>query len=357
MDDIEDIYHPITLNENTFIDVNDGKISLLSFINGEDEKDFRIKRNLFIKGRITLKESIVARHKYKNAEDYMDVICDMKQASLYVLKLIGMFKSIKLTQLRRHISLFPDIINNSELNSSLGYLTKMNLIMPWEYQPVKSDNIQDRIVYTLTSYGFGLLRYGYDMQCFNPQNFLYMNPRSHIKFWEIVDMYQVLISLPIYKQSSTFFNDQGNFNISSPLQINVKLSRNHLANLVFYPVLNNDNENFYKKILAQWDNFVHKENSDAGDDDGDDELLLQKKVNDLPITNNILTFYIPTIERANYLTSELQLGDFTFPILFIIGEQIINEGIEKAFFEPNEESDGLDIYSYQNLLTENEDES
>ena len=95
---------------------------------------------------------------------------------------------------------------------------------------------------------------------------------------------------------------------------------------------------------SDWmDTFVGFENYEKLSD-------LQKNVNGLPGTQNVLAFYTPTFDLAQKLNEELKLTDWNFPILLLVGSVIERDGIVKAFYLPDHRNKTKEL---QNLSLEN----
>lgn len=336
-----DLVRPVPLTDNQFIDAQTGVAMLPSLINPEDELKFKIKRDWYINGYPTVVASVRQIRHYELFDQYNDVLDKLDFQEQYWLQFIGMFKSVQKLQLKREARLFPQQVSENNLDNCLKHLFMNGLIMKWEYyHPIDDAKIP---VYTLTGNGYRLLINFYNQNYFHPQNFFNLNPRYHLRFWETLDVYQLLISLPAYKGSSTWFQGEpkkGKRILPSPLQINLELNQGKPKNLVFYPVLYNDNINYYKDVTLKWSNFT------------DEGQSLNKPINDLPMGQNVLTFYVPTLERAAQLNDTLKLANFAFPSLFLVGFEITSQGLPKAFYLPDRQTKGLRQYSFPDVLRE-----
>ncbi|MCT7883370.1 MAG: hypothetical protein N4P88_01500 [Lactobacillus iners] len=338
---MEDVYHAVDLKDNQFINNKTGLAMLPSLINAEDETTFSIKRDFFLKDYVTLRDSIKAIKKYEIADQYNIVLERMSTQAEYWLKFIGMFKSVQLLQLKRNARMFPALLTENGISKALKFLMLNGLIIRWKYyHPINGTDIP---VYTLSGNGFRFLKYFYNEKYFNPQNFFNLDARFHLRFWEVLDVYQMLISLPVYHASSTMFKgypSEDKAILPSPLQVNLELIHGQPKNLVFYPALHSDGSDYYKNAVIKWKNFVEK----------DDDIDLTKTINDLPSGQNVLTFYTPTLARANELNEILCLKEFRFPSLFLVGTQISNAGLPKAFFMPDRENNGLRALDFEDIL-------
>lgn len=340
---------PINFSDNEFIDQDNGRMILPSLINPSDELTFKIERDFFLPGYATLRESVKQIRQYEIADQYNSVLTKMDTEQEYWLKFIGMFKSVQMLQIRREARIFPDVLHEDNISKTLEFLLLNGLIVRWKYHhPINDTDIP---VYTLSGNGFRFLNTFYTDNYFQPQNFFNLNQRYHLRFWETLDVYQLLLSLPVYHESSTLFRGEpleGKPLMPSPLQVNLDLIHDHPKNLVFYPALHNDNPEYYKDVVAKWSNYIQPEGSNTID--------LNFKINDLPVGQNILSFYTPTLKRANELCEFLQLRNFRFPTLFLVGSQIVNEGVSHAFYIPNREDQGLRQINAEDILMKRDEE-
>lgn len=334
-----EIIRPVSLADNQFIDEKTGVAMLPSLINPEDELNFKIKRNWFVHGYPTILGSVKKIRHYEIFDQFNNVLTKLNFQEQYWLQFIGMFKSVQKLQLKREARLFPQLVSENDLDDCLNHLFMNGLIMKWSYyHPIDETEIP---VYTLTGNGYRLLINFYNTHYFHPQNFFNLNDRYHLRFWETLDVYQLLISLPAYRRSSTWFQgDPKNKKriLPSPLQVNLELNESKPKNLIFYPTLYNDNKDFYKDVVLRWNKFTDQGQS------------LNTPVNDLPVGQNVLAFYVPTIERASELNDYLKLYTWAFPTLFLVGFEITTQGLPQAFYLPDRQTQGLRQYSFPNLL-------
>ncbi|WP_298491120.1 hypothetical protein [uncultured Lactobacillus sp.] len=334
---------PVDLIDNQFIDKDTGQAMLPSLVNPEDELNFKIKRDFYIDGYATLRESVKQIRQYEIADQYNAVLSRMDGQEEYWLKFIGMFKSVQKLQLKREARIFSDVLSEKKLNKKIDSLLLNGLIAKWKYHhPINDSDIS---VYTLSGNGYRFLKTFYSDGYFHPQSFFSLNPRYHLRFWETLDVYQLLISLPVYHESTTLFRGEPNRGkplLPSPLQVNLDLSNHKPKNLIFYPALHNDNEAYYKDAVAKWADYIRTADGNNID--------LNLPVNDLPVGQNVLSFYTPTLKRAYELNNILHLRQFAFPSLFLVGTQIAREGLTKAFYIPNRENDELRQLNSENIL-------
>lgn len=331
---------PVPLQDSQFINAQDGTAMLPSLINPEDEKNFQIHRNFYIKGYVDLRDSVRQIRQYEIADQYNNVLTKLDFEDEYWLKFIAMFKSVQKLQLKREARMFPQLLDEMNLDKCLNKLFRNGLIMRWTYNHPIDD--KDIPVYTLTGNGYRFLKTFYaNSNYFDPQDFFNLNRRYHLRFWEVLDVYQLLVSLPAYRASTTMFH--GNLRdkrllLPSPLQINLELTKGKPKNLVFYPALYNDNLNYYKDASLKWDKFT-----EGGQN-------LNKPINDLPAGQDVLAFYVPTVERAQEINNVLKLTQFAFPSLFLVGLEITNNGLPRAFFLPDRQNGGLRQYIFPDVL-------
>lgn len=334
-----EIIRPVSLADNQFIDEKTGMAMLPSLINAEDEYHFHIKRDWFVHGYPTLLGSVKKIRHYEIFDQFNNVLSNLNYEEQYWLQFIGMFKSVQKLQLKREARMFPQLVSEANLNASLKHLFMDGLIMKWTYHhPIDETDI---LVYTLTGSGYRLLINFYNTNYFHPQNFFNLDDRYHLRFWETLDVYQLLVSLPAYRGSSTWFQGEPRENkrlLPSPLQVNLELMQGKPKNLVFYPTLHNDNKDFYKDVIVRWNRFT------------DEGQSLNKPINTLPEGQDVLALYVPTIERANELNKYLKLYTWSFPTLFLVGFEIATKGLPQAFYLPDRQTQGLRQYSFPDLL-------
>ena len=335
------------LKDNPFVDEKTGKLYLPSLYTQEEvdkflnDKDFKIHRTFFRKKYGSLQQSVAHMYTYAIADDFNYVMSQLSDEDLYWLKFIGRFKSIQTLQIYRQTALFSENFSRKRAEESLEKLYKYELIWKWSF---KRDFIDKPLyTYTLTVNGFRFLEYFFSKRTyFQPKNYFILPDTAHIRFWETVDIYQLMLSLPQYKGFDTLLNlgvnhEGTNRKLSSPLQIALELTPGRVKNLVFFPAVPGDKDLYYKDVLVRWNRFT-LEGSD-----------LQKNVNGLPGTQNVLAFYTPTFDLAQKLNEELKLTDWNFPILLLVGSVIERDGIVKAFYLPDHRNKTKEL---QNLSLE-----
>ena len=340
----EDSIPTTNLNENPFIDINNGKLFLPSLFTKEEEEQFEIHRNFMQEGFVRIQDSVAHIYSYEIADDFNYVICQLNDEDLYWLKFIGRFKSVQKLQIYRQTILYPDIFTRSKVEKSLKKLFRYGLIWQWDFN---RDFLKKTVkVFTLSVNGFRFLEYFFsnERRYFQPQNYFTIKSIYHIRFWETVDIYQLLLSLPIYKGFETFFNlgrvdENMKKNMTSPLQIAIELVPNQIENLVFFPALQSDSIDYYKDVIIRWNKFT---------ENGSD---LTKPINKLSGNQNILVFYTPTVKLASQLNVQLSLAKFRFPILLLVGSVIQKDGIVNAFYlSSDDSSSGLKQIILPNLI-------
>lgn len=326
------------LDNIRFIDSNSGTVVLPSLVTPQEESDLDLKPDFYVNGYETLRDAVRHIKHYEIADDYNEVLQDLDYQSEFWLKFIANFKSVHWIHLLRQVQIFPEYLSSDDLKKSIKKLLINGLIQRWNYNP---KTYEKRVyVYTLTGHGFRFLKRFYPDYYFDPQNFLNLNISFHIRFWETVDVFQSLLSLPAYNDSSTLFH--GNrLLVPSPLQVNIDLSKHKPKNLVIYPTLQEDGENYYKKIVTKWSQFIEQEGNHPA-------------INSLSSGVVILAFYTPTIKRALELNEKLQLTKFSFASVFIVGEMMVKEGISKSFYLPDRKEGGLRHYEFKNIMQEND---
>ena len=322
---------PISLSQNDFLDSETGQLALPSLIPEDAERSFKIRRNHYL-GNHSLDESIKLIRRYSIADEYLDAYARLSDVDLNYLRFIANFKSIQQIHAYRQAELFPEFYGDGKhktmkvAQKSLVRLTMLGLIDKWSYlHPVYQKDVN---VYTLSGNGFRFLEYffGNNDHYFHPSNFFQLPDFFHVRFWETTDIYQTLVSLPAYKDSSYFFNNENI--VYSPLQISFAFELPNIQNLVIYPTLQIDRLDYYQNVIAKWNGFV-----ESGDD-------LSKPINELPHATNVLTFYATTVEKALFFTQRLRLAQWRFPIVFIIGTKLRTKGAKNAFYRPVADSSG-----------------
>lgn len=345
MSNVADMLHPVDINKNDFIDSKKGFEVIPSLMTADQERKFEIHHNWFVDGKSRL-ESLKEIRDFDMADEYRSIYLKLSQMDEFILKFIAEFKSVQKLHLIREASLFPELVVPSKINKSLRNLFINNLIWKWQYKhPIYGKNID---VFTLSTNGYYLLKMlsGSDHYFF-PGLLLSRKLPSvfHVRFWETIDLYQLFVSLPAYRGSTTLFNGGIDENriVNSPLQIAAKLRLPDIENLIFYPVLQTDGDAYYNHVIETW--LLFTENGQN----------VEKSVNGLPGKRNVLTFYIPTGEFANEFNKRFQLNQAPFPIYYVIGAMIKQYGIQQSFFKPANSTDiddSIEQVRIDNLLSE-----
>lgn len=332
MIDLKDIRgetKPVKLSENSFMNSEDGSLVMPSLMTLDQERTFKIAYDWFIKGK-SRNESLRIIREFDMADDYRKIYLSLGQTEEFILKFIAEFKSVQKLHLIREASLFPEIMSDLSISKSLNKLFLNNLIWKWKYvHPVYGKPIE---VYTLSTNGYYMLKLLANKEnYFFPGLFLSRKipPVFHVRFWETADLYQLFVSLPSYRGSTTLFSgglDEERI-VNSPLQIAVQLSQDELYNLIIYPVLQTDGDSYYNHVIERWLKFTNQGKN------------LQKDVNGLPGTRNVLTFYAPTGEFADQFNKHFQMNSAPFPVFYLLGSMIRQLGIENAFYAPAQTSE------------------
>lgn len=315
---------PIDIKENRFVEADRGRAILPSLINKEQEKNFKINHVWFDEGK-TLMRSLGGLRTYDNSDNYWRVYTELSASEVLVFKFIARFKSVQKIHLLREAEIFPELYNRNKINAALKSLFLKNLIWRWEYQhPVYNDSVD---VFTLSDNGYFLLKMLFSNEkYFYPSLFLADNhipPVFHVRFWETIDVYQILISTPAYRGSTTMFKgDQEAPLMTSPLQISLATKKNQIQKMVFYPVLLTDSDVYYKTVISRWTKFV----------EGGKQL--NREVNGLQGDENVLTFYLPTAIVADQFVKKFNLDKIKYPIVFMIGSLIKKYGVINSFYQP-----------------------
>lgn len=332
MGDSNKDYKAVSLAENPFIK-SSCKTYLPSIFTSEEEAAFTIARDWEQSGYRTIRDSISHIYNYRYASDYRYVYTLLNDSDMYWLKFIARFKSVQKLQLQRQAAIFPNMLSRKKENEALKKLFKYGLTWKWSFERDFLD--KPVTVYTLSDDGYRFLEYifGNERSFFQPQNFFRLDIKYHIRFWETVDVYQLFISMPFYKGFDTYFslgsldtNNGKKRNLYSPLQECLELIPSQKKNCVFFPALQTDNDDYYKKAITLWSKFTENGSN------------LTKPVGHLEGSQNVLSFYAPTVSVAERLNSNLSLSLFNFPILILIGSVIQKEGLLKAFYVPAQNS-------------------
>lgn len=329
MSDSNKDYKAVSLAENPFIK-SSCKIYMPSIFTNDEEAAFTIARDWQQPGYATIRESINHIYTYQYASDYRYVYKLLDDKDMYWLKFIARFKSVQSLQLQRQVAIYPNMLSRNKENEALKKLFKYGLTWKWSFE---RDYLEKPVtVYTLSDDGYRFLEYifGNNNSYFQPQNFFRLDIKYHIRFWEIVDVYQLFLSMPFYKGFDTYFSlgsldaeNRKKRNLYSPLQECLELFPNQKKNCVFFPALQTDNDDYYKKAITLWSKFT------------EDGSNLEKPVGKLEGSQNVLAFYAPTVSVADRLNSNLSLSLFNFPILILVGSVIQKEGLLKAFYVPD----------------------
>lgn len=338
---------PVKLSDSRFVDPETGQLILPSLMDKDQEEHFKIYPTWFV-GDSTFGDSLRKIRNYDNADQYRSVYINLSQADLYYLKFIASFKSAQKIHLIREALLYPELFDAAKVDKSLKHLFINNLVWRWSYDhPVYGKTID---VYTLSANGYYFLK-----TLFGREHYFYpmllLSPRIpdifHIRFWETIDLYQLLASIPAYRGSTTLFGGSEEKKLmKSPLQVALHL-KDEVQNLVFYPMLLTDSDQYYSSVIERWDDFTNKGEN------------LSTEVNELPGKQNVLTFYSPTLKYAVEFAKKFKLGQYHFPILFVIGSVIKKYGIQDAFFAPliGEKDNELKQVKFKELLDETANES
>lgn len=305
---------------------NDDKYKMVfpSLMTAEQEEDLNIIMNSKL-GNLSLRDSIKVIKRYAIIEDFLRVYEELTKTDIYFLKFIAGFKSVQQIHLLRQVSLYPEKLGDNEtLNMVLYRLIRFGLIERWVFEhPVAEENVN---VFTLSGNGHRFLKVIYSVDFYyHPNNyFLKGHKRDHLRFWETVDIYQSLVSLPSFRQASTWFNGTKEKPIKgSPLQVAMDMGpKAGIYRYIFYPALQNDTDKFYKQVITQWNDFV------------EDGAKMDKPINFLEGNKNILTFYSPTYKTALGYIKDLELSEFEYPILFMVGQAVQKNGLGHAFVAP-----------------------
>lgn len=307
----------------------DGEDILPSLMTREQEQQFKIQNNWFVDDLSKL-DSLKSIRNYEIADQYRSIYLHLNQNDELLLNFIAEFKSVQKLHILREAALFPELFDSKTVNRTLRNLFINNLIWKWEYDhPVYGRAVD---VYTLSTNGYYLLRLmsGKD-EYFYPGLFLNRKLPDifHVRFWETIDLYQVFVSLPAYRGSTTLFNgDDDNKIVNSPLQVAIE-DQKDTRNLIIYPVLQTDGDIYYDHVIKKWAEYTNQGNG------------IGKSINKLPGKTNVLTFYVPTGQLAAEFSDHFQLSEAPFPIYFIVGSIIQRYGINQAVYVPDQSQNAI----------------
>ena len=335
----------LTLNDNPFVS-NEGITKMPSLVSPDDQRTVKIKHNFYVKGYITKQGSVGAIKDYAITDNYNYVFSKLLNAEdLYWLKFIARFSSVQNMQILNQIDLTNKLFRMRRAWESINRLQRLGLVQRWLYfHPIQNENVG---VYTLTGNGWRFMVSFYpDDHYFNPMRFWTLPSNMHLRFWQMVDVYQLMESLPAYKCYNTMFNgfprDQKMIS-SSPLQIALEIQPGHIVNLVFYSLLESDDSDYYKDACEKWSKLTN-----AG-------KYITFKIPNLPYgqgITNAIAFYSPTYDYANSVSTDLALAKWGFSSLFLIGENIKTEGVTKAFYMPDRATSNLVRLTLPTLVEE-----
>lgn len=340
-----DKYIRLTLDDNPFV-TTEGVTRMPSLVAPPDQRIVKIERNFYLRGYVSKVGSVGAIRDYSITDNYNSVYSkDLSSEDLYWLKWIARFASVQNLQILNQTDLTNRLFKMRQAWSSINRLQRLGLVQRWLYDhPVQKEKVG---VYTLTGNGWRFMMSFYpDDHYFNPMRFWTLPSNIHLRFWQMVDVYQLMESLPAFHDYNTMFNgfprDQKMIS-SSPLQIALEIQPKHIVNLVFYSLLESDSSDYYKDACEKWSKLTN-----AGKN-------ITFKIPNLPYgqgITNAIAFYSPTYEYANKVSTDLMLGKWGFASLFLIGENIKTEGVAKAFYMPDRATSNLVRLTLPTLIKE-----
>lgn len=336
----------LRLEDNPFV-TKDGITRMPSLVSEPDQRMVQIEQNFYIRGYVSKVGSVRAIRDYSITDDFRHVFADeLNEADKYWLKFVARFGSVQNMQLLNQVNLTNHIFKMYDMWQSINRLQRLGLVQRWLYKhPVQGEDVG---VYTLTGNGLRFMQSFYPRDhYFNPMRFWTLPANMHLRFWQMVDVYQVLASLPAFRGYNTMFNGfprEQKMIASSPLQIALEIEPTHIVNLVFYSLLESDSSDYYKDACQKWSKLTEAGNATTF------------AIPDLPqgqgITNAI-AFYAPTYEYANKVSTDLDMAQWGFSSLFLIGEDIKSKGIVYSFYMPDRTNSNLQRLQLPYLVKEN----
>lgn len=317
-----------------------------SLVSPADQRKPKIERNFYLHGYVTKVGSVGAIKDYAITDDYNYIFSHvLTNADIYWLKFIARFASVQNIQILNQVDLSNKLFKMRGAWASINRLQRLGLVQRWLYShPVQKEKVG---VYTLTGNGWRfMVAYYPDDHYFNPERFWDLPENIHLRFWQMVDIYQLMESLPAFHGYNTMFNGfprEQKMISSSPLQIALEIEPKHIVNLVFYSLLECDSPNYYKDACDKWSKLTS-----AGKN-------ITFSIPDMPKgqgVTNAIAFYSPTYDYANKVSTDLQLGKWGFSSLFLIGENIKAEGVTKAFYMPDKATSNLVRLTLSTLVKE-----
>lgn len=324
----------LNLKDNPFVTEN-GVTRMPSLVSEADQRSVDIKQNFYINGYVSKVGSVRAIKDYSITDDFRPIFAnEMDEEDKYWLNFIARFSSVQNMQLLNQVNLTNKVFRMINMWKNVNRLQRLGLIQRWLYHHPLTD--EDVGVYTLTGNGYRFMETFYpDDHYFNPMRFWTLPSNMHLRFWQMVDVYQVISSLPAFHGYHTMFNGfprEGKMISSSPLQVALEIEPGHIVNLVFYSLLETDYSDYYKDACQKWSKLTNAGNNTTFE------------IPDLPhgqgITNAI-AFYAPTYDYANKVATDLEMANWGFSSIFLVGEDIKAEGIVKAFYMPDRATSNL----------------
>ncbi|MBS0954964.1 hypothetical protein [Lactiplantibacillus plantarum] len=312
----------------------EGKGQFISLLRRTDEENFKKVPWHYI-GNNNLMESLAKIKNYNIASDYRRTFLSLNNVEISYLCFIGRFASVLYPQIiTEHLS-FTDVFgkfDQAETDSDLSRLYKWGLIEKYKYfHPILQENIS---FYTLSGDGFRLLQYVYgsELKMLHPNMFYQFKDSYNIRFWQVIDLYEAINELPGLAKYSTFFVGTEEHHVPmSPLQFSLEISHNTYRNYIVYSMLQTDKLDYYQRLLLAYYHFQEEEKPH------DTNQLLKG----FPDGEIVLVFYVPTIASAKRMVQALGVALSRVKFQFIISIQIKNAGFDHAFYEIEQDDNGV----------------
>lgn len=333
---------------------NDGQMIMPSFYLTRQQEAIDAQMDFLQEPGETKRNAVSRVRNYIHYDEMRKIFTSMPMRRFELIRYIGNFKSVQAIQMDRLVKIFPDIFTSNNVRKDLLALYLQGLVQLWKFRETREDDIPEikqkwHYTYTLTGFGFQFLKMfdTYTAQAVTKQDILkpqnsYFNPdlfdkfpsNIHIKFWQSVDLHMLFVCSEKYIDSTfSFVGDADVKCPRSPLQVSVQdfnLSPNQTfdkANLIVYNALmsdwredlSDDNSKMANQFvslinpLVFWSRFTKK------------GAEITKSITSLPDAKaNILCFYFSTYEEAKNFALAMDLAEFRFPIMLIVGEKICN---------------------------------
>ncbi|WP_251913417.1 hypothetical protein [Lactiplantibacillus plantarum] len=324
----------VSLGDRNALLNKDGKGQFISLLRKQDELSFTKEPCHYI-GSNNLKASLAKIKNYNIASDYRRAFLELNSVEIAYLSFIGRFASVLYPQIITEHRSFSDIFGpyqSRKTNHYLNHLCALGLIEKYRYfHPIIEQKIN---FYTLSGDGYRLLTYVYGpkLHLLHPNMFFKFKDGYHIRFWQIVDLYEAINEIPGLAKYNTYFAGTSQLKLPmSPLQFSLEIAHNSFRNYIVYSMLQTDRLDYYQRLLIDYFQFQA-----ALSEQGNTNFLP-----DFPDGETILTFYVPTIATAKRMVSALGVALSRVKFQFIVSIQIKNAGFDHAFYQIEEDENGV----------------